>query len=88
MSDAINQVNELEIKALWSYLDRLSKRVEVLERENREQWDFIIALSNDVARHNIIIADDHMPRLVNGTWTNPNTLSPYITTSNTEEIKR
>ena len=48
MSDAINQVNELEIKALWSYLDRLSKRVEVLEQENKQQWDFIMALSDDV----------------------------------------
>lgn len=50
MNDAINQVDELERKALWNYLDRVSKRVEVLERENREQWDFIIALSNDIAR--------------------------------------
>lgn len=50
MSDTIYQVDELERKALWSYLDRLSKRVEVLEGENREQWDFIMALSDDVAR--------------------------------------
>lgn len=59
MSDAINQVDELERKALWSYLDRLSKRVEVLERENREQWDFIMALSDDVARHNLTESDMH-----------------------------
>lgn len=59
MSDAINQVNELEIKALWSYLDRLSKRVEVLEQENKEQWDFIMALSDGVARHNLTESDMH-----------------------------
>lgn len=59
MSDAINQVDELERKALWSYLDRLSKRVEVLEQENKEQWDFIMALSDDVARHNLTESDMH-----------------------------
>lgn len=59
MSNAINLVNDLEIKALWSYLDRLSKRVEVLEQENKEQWDFIMALSDDVARHNLTESDMH-----------------------------
>lgn len=39
--------------------NHLLKRVEVLEQENKEQWKFIMALSDDVARHNLTESDMH-----------------------------
>lgn len=35
-------------------LDDIEERLRKLEGENIEQWDFVMALSNDVARHNLI----------------------------------
>lgn len=49
-ADKIARVNRHNMQAVADAHNNLLKRVEVLEQENKEQWDFIMALSDDVAR--------------------------------------
>ena len=61
MSSALEQVNELEKKAMWATirnfedtLKAFDTRLDALKKENIDLWDFVFALSDDVARHNLI----------------------------------
>jgi len=61
MSSALEQVNELERKAMWATirnfedaLKAFDTRLKALKNENIDLWDFVFALSDDVARHNLI----------------------------------
>ncbi len=67
-------------------IDSLEERVDEIDDRLKATEEKIEALEK--TKHNIIMVDDHMPFLVNGTWTNADTLGHTLTaTPNTEELK-